>query len=72
MTMVSSQQLHQALCHSEDDVKLAALTLLVESRKSTEPLTETEMHFILEGFLLCGDTELPSTSHAAIGILKKV
>jgi len=72
MSVIDLQQLMFALCHSEDEVKLAALTLLVESRKSTEPLSAIEMMAILTGFKYCGDTEAPATSHAAISILKKV
>lgn len=72
MHVIDQQQLTFALCHSEDEVKLAALSLLAESRKSTEPLSSIEMTSLLTGFKYCSDTEAPSTAHLAICILKKV
>jgi len=72
LNVIDQQQLTFALCHSEDEVKLAALALLAESRKTTEPFTPIEMTSLLTGFKYCCDTEAPATCHLAISILKKV
>ncbi|XP_059483569.1 thyroid adenoma-associated protein homolog [Neocloeon triangulifer] len=72
MEVVGLQRLMLALCHSDDEVRLAALSFLTETRKRTEPLNAIELMSLLTGFKYCGDSDSPSSCHTAYGILKKL
>ncbi|CAB3374146.1 Hypothetical predicted protein [Cloeon dipterum] len=72
MEAIGLQHLTFALCHSDDDVRLAALAFITESRRITEPLNAIALTSLLTGFKYCGDTDAPATCHAALSILKKL
>ncbi|KAF4521441.1 hypothetical protein B566_EDAN010598 [Ephemera danica] len=66
------ERLSQALEHAEDEVRLQALGLLIESRKPTEALTSREPELLLLGLAANGDSHAPATLHRTIGLLKKL
>ncbi|XP_073835373.1 thyroid adenoma-associated protein homolog isoform X2 [Musca autumnalis] len=66
-----SQHLQLSILSSDNDTRIMALRLLVETHKTTEPLTSMECELIIAYLQYNANTQCPATRHKSLGLLSK-
>lgn len=66
-----SRHLQLSILSNDDETRIMALRLLVETHKTTEPLTQMECDLIIVYLQYNVNTQCPATRHKSLGLLTK-
>lgn len=70
--LISQKLLEHCLHHGEDEIRISAFSLLVETRRTAEPYSEVDFQLIRYFLKYNLNNQQPATRQKILGLIRKV